>query len=67
MEYKNFDEMPMFISVPKTAELLGISAPSLYKLIKEDKTFPVLTMGRRKTVPTEKLKEWVDKNCTRNL
>lgn len=65
MQYKSFDEMPVFITVPKAAEVLGISAVSLYKLIETDKSFPVLIMGRRKSVPKEQLKEWVEKNCTR--
>ena len=65
MNYKNFDEMPLFLSVPQTAELLGISPPSLYKLIEKDKTFPVITMGRRKSVPSEELREWIKVNCTR--
>ena len=57
--------MPVFITVPEAAEVLGISAVSLYKLIETDKSFPVLIMGRRKSVPKEQLKEWVEKNCTR--
>ena len=67
MKYHNFEEMPMFITIPQTAELLGVSAPSLYKLISEDASFPVVTIGKRKTIPTEQLKAWVEKNCTRNL
>lgn len=63
--YKNFDELPMFISVPQVAEILGISSVSLYKLIQTDKTFPVVIMGRRKSIPKEQLKIWVDDNCTR--
>lgn len=55
MKYKNFDDMPMFISVPEASEILGISAVSLYKMIKNDKTFPVVVMGRRKSVPKEQL------------
>ena len=63
--YTNFDDMPMMISVPQAAEVLGISAVSLYKLIRNDNSFPVVIMGRRKSVPKEQLKAWIDSNCTR--
>ena len=63
--YQNFDELPMFISVPQTAEILGISPVSLYKLINNDNTFPVIMIGRRKSVPKEQLKLWIDNNCRR--
>ncbi|MDD6619820.1 MAG: helix-turn-helix domain-containing protein [Eubacteriales bacterium] len=63
--YTNFDDMPMMLSVPQAAEVLGISAVSLYKLIRNDNSFPVVIMGRRKSVPKEQLKAWIDSNCTR--
>jgi predicted DNA-binding transcriptional regulator AlpA len=66
MEYKNFDEMPMFISIPETARLLGIVPASLYRVIENDPSFPVVALGRRKVIPTAQLKEWIAKKCTRN-
>lgn len=63
--YKNFDDMPVMLSVPEAAEVLGISAVSLYKLIRNDNSFPVVIMCRRKSVPKEQLKAWIDSNCTR--
>ncbi|MGN1421016.1 MAG: helix-turn-helix domain-containing protein, partial [Eubacterium sp.] len=63
--YKDFDDMPLMLSVPEAAEVLGISAVSLYKLIRNDNSFPVVIMGRRKSVPKEQLKAWIDSNCTR--
>lgn len=33
--YKNFDEMPVMLSVNQTADVLGISNVSLYKLIEK--------------------------------
>ena len=63
--YKNFDEMPVMLSVPEAAEVLGISAVSLYKLIRNDNSFPVVVMGRRKSVPKEQLKAWIDTNSKR--
>ena len=63
--YTNFDDMPMMLSVPQVAEVLGISAVSLYKLIRNDNSFPVVAIGRRKSVPKEQLKIWIDTNSKR--
>ena len=64
-KYKSFDELPLMLSVPEAAEVLGIYAVSLYKLIRDDNTFPVVVMGRRKSVPKEQLKSWIEKNSKR--
>lgn len=63
--YNNFEDVPIIMSVPQAAEILGISAVSLYKLIQNDKSFPVISIGRRKTVPKEQLKIWIENNCKR--
>ena len=63
--YKNFDEIPVMLSVPEAAEVLGISAVSLYKMIRNDNNFPVVAIGRRKSVPKEQLKIWIDTNSKR--
>lgn len=63
--YKNFDEMPVMLSVNQAAEVLGISNVSLYKLIEKDKSFPVVQLGRRKSIPKEQLKEWIDEKSKR--
>ena len=63
--YNNFEDVPIIMSVSQVAEILGISAVSLYKLIQKDKTFPVINIGRRKTVPKEQLRIWIDNNCKR--
>lgn len=59
-QYKSFDEMPEFISMPQAAAVLGISGASLYRYADRDKTFPVITMGRRHMVPTKQLEKWID-------
>lgn len=63
--YKNIDELPMMMSVTETADALGVSSVSLYKLIEKDNSFPVVTIGRRKVIPKEQLISWIDKNCRR--
>lgn len=64
-KYKSFEELPLMLSVVQVAEILGISAVSLYKLIRTDNTFPVVVMGRRKSVPKEQLKSWIETNSKR--
>ena len=64
--FTNFDDMPMALSVTQAAEVLGIAPTSLYKLIENDKSFPVLFIGRRKSIPKEELREWINKKCFRN-
>ena len=65
MDYKSFDEMPMVISIPQAAEVLGVTPPCIYTIIEKDPTFPVLPLGRRRVIPTEQLKKWVEENCKR--
>lgn len=59
MEYKNFNELPMFISIPQAAKLLGVSDKFLYNLHRQGSDFPVIEMGRRKVVPSKQFEEWV--------
>ncbi len=56
---KNFDELPMFISVATVAKLFGISQSSGYELM-HDKDFPSIKIGSRILVPRDKLKDWLD-------
>ena len=64
--YKNSDEMPVMLSVNQAAEVLGISNVSLYKLIEKDKSFPVVQLGRRKSIPKEQLRNGLMKNLKDN-
>lgn len=56
---KNFDELPMFISVATVAKLFGISQSSGYELM-HDKVFPSIKIGSRILVPRDKPKDWLD-------
>ena len=58
--FTSFEEMPVTLSVEQAAEALSISTVSLYKLIKKDKTFPAINMGRRIVIPKENLKKRLD-------
>ena len=59
--YKRFEDMPPMLTVPDAAEILRISQNHLYYLMKKDKTFPVLQLGRRCFIPKDELKEWIKK------
>lgn len=58
-KYKSFDDLPLMLSVPELASVLGISRAGVYELVKE-KGFPSLTIGSRILVPRDKLIAWID-------
>ena len=62
--YKNYDDLPLMLSVHDVAEVLGISKSSAYMLVKE-KGFPRLKIGARVVVPREKFIEWINKNISK--
>lgn len=62
--YKNYDELPLMLSVSQVAKALGISRTSTYDLVKE-KDFPSITIGSRIVVPKEELILWI-KNQIKN-
>ena len=61
--YKSYDELPLMLSVPEVAAVLGISRAGAYELVK-DKGFPALKVGSRIVVPKEKFIEWVDEKTS---
>ena len=56
--YKNYDELPLFLNAKTVAKVLGVSPSSGYELMHEP-DFPVLKIGNRLVVPKEKFVEWV--------
>ena len=63
--YKSFDDLPLMLSVPEVANLLGISRAGAYELVKTD-GFPSLTIGSRIIVPRDKLIAWIDEQSAKN-
>ena len=59
VQYKSFEELPLMLSVPEVASVLGISRAGAYELVKS-KGFPALTVGSRIIVPRDKLIAWID-------
>ena len=62
--YKTFDELPLMLSVPDVAAVLGISRAGAYELVHAE-DFPKLRIGSRIVVPKEELREWIHENLNR--
>ena len=61
--YKNFNELPLMLSVPDVAAVLGISRAGAYELVKS-RDFPSLHIGTRILVPRDKLVAWIDEKSS---
>ena len=57
--YRNFSELPLMISVPEVAKVLGISRAGAYELVRAD-SFPKIRIGNRIVVPRDKFIQWID-------
>lgn len=57
--YKNYSELPLTLSVPEVAAVLGISRAGAYELV-HSASFPKIKIGKRILVPKDKLIEWLD-------
>ena len=59
-KYKSYDELPLMLSVPEVAIVLGISRAAAYELARS-KNFPSLRIGTRIVVPKDKFINWIDR------
>ena len=59
--YKNYDELPLFLNAATVAKVLGIAPSSSYELMHE-KNFPALRIGNRIVVPKEAFIQWVEQH-----
>ena len=57
--YKNNSELPLTLSVPEVAAVLGISRAGAYEQV-HSASFPKVKIGKRILVPKDKLIEWLD-------
>ncbi|MFI3227964.1 MAG: helix-turn-helix domain-containing protein [Clostridia bacterium] len=63
--FKNYDELPIMLTVSDLSKLLGISRAGAYDLVhRED--FPTLKIGTRIIIPKDKLIDWIDKNMQKS-
>ena len=63
MTYTSLEQLPLALSAEDVAQVLGISRANAYTLM-HSKGFPTIKIGKRMTVPKDKLIEWVDKQMT---
>ena len=61
VQFKSFDELPVMLSVPEVAAVLGISRAGTYELVRQE-GFPSLSIGSRIIVPKDKFIAWIDQN-----
>ena len=60
-QFKNYDELPMMLSVPDLSAALGISRAGAYELVKSE-GFPSLHIGSRILIPKEELIAWIKRS-----
>ncbi len=60
-QFKDYNELPLFLNAETIAKVLGISSSSGYELMHKP-DFPILKIGNRMVVPKKKFIEWVEKN-----
>ena len=59
-DYTSYDQLPLALSAEDVSQVLGISRANAYALM-HSKGFPTLKIGKRITVPKDKLIEWMEK------
>lgn len=63
MTYTSLEQLPLALSAEDVAQVLGISRSNAYTLM-HSKGFPTIKIGKRMTVPKDRLIEWIDKQMT---
>ena len=58
-KFKSYEDLPLTLSVPGVAEVLGISRAAAYELVRS-KGFPHMKIGTRILVPKDKFIAWID-------
>ena len=58
MTYTSLEQLPLALSADDVAQVLGISRAKAYELMHSE-GFPTLKIGKRMTVPKDKLIEWI--------
>ena len=60
-KYANYDDLPLMLSVPDVASVLGISRAGAYELVRSA-GFPALRIVSRIVVPKERFIDWINAN-----
>ena len=64
-KFKNYDDLPLTLTVPEVGEVLGISRAAAYELVRS-KGFPSMRIGTRILVPKDKFIQWIDQQMEVN-
>ena len=57
--YTNYEQLPLALNADDVAQVLGVSRAQAYNLMRSE-GFPTLKIGKRMSVPKNKLLEWID-------
>ncbi|MBQ3252190.1 MAG: helix-turn-helix domain-containing protein [Oscillospiraceae bacterium] len=60
-KYRSYGDLPLMLSAPEVAEVLGISRAGAYDLVRSA-GFPHMKLGNRILVPKDKFIKWIDNN-----
>ena len=58
-KFKSYADLPLTLSAPEVAEVLGISRAAAYELVRS-KGFPHMKIGTRILVPKDKFIAWIN-------
>ncbi len=58
-KYTSYDQLPLALNAAQVAQVLGISRANAYTLM-HSKEFPTLQIGKRMTVPKDRLIAWMN-------
>lgn len=57
--------MRRFLTIAETAEMLGVSRPTIYKMVHEGK-LPAIWLRRRVVIPVGEFEKWVRAESWKN-
>lgn len=60
--YKSYEELPLMLTVPDVASVLGVSRTGAYELAHSE-GFPALKIGNRIVIPKNKFLLWIERQC----
>ena len=58
-KFKSYEDLPLTLSAPEVADVLGISRAAAYELVRS-RGFPSLKVGTRILVPKDKFIAWIN-------
>ena len=57
--YRDYNDLPLMLSVPEVAKVLGISRAGTYELVRSA-GFPHIRIGNRIVIPRDKFIAWIE-------